>query len=112
MPKVNILLRGMPASVGNAQGKVSVILDPIDLDKMITGNVLVTTMTNPLFVPAMKKAVAIVTDIGGQLCHAAIVAREFGIPCVAGTKLATKVLKDDMEVIVDGTNGLVTRPRS
>ena len=60
-------------------------------------------MTSPDFVPAMKKAVAIVTDQGGQTSHAAIVSRELGIPCVVGTKMATKELRPDMVVTVDGS---------
>ena len=97
----------MPASKGKVQGKVKIILDPNDSYKLKEGEILVTIMTNPLFVPAMKKAVAIVTDVGSQLCHAAIVSRELGIPCVVATKKATKVLKDGMEVIVDGSKGKV-----
>jgi len=110
MSQKKILLKGMPASAGKAKGKVKIILDPEKINKMKEGDILVTEMTNPLFVPAMKKAVAIVTDVGGQLSHAAIVSREFGIPCVVATKKATKTLKDGMEVIVDGSKGLVNRP--
>jgi len=104
---MKIFLSGMPASKGKVQGKVKIILDPNDSYKLKEGEILVTIMTNPLFVPAMKKAVAIVTDVGSQLCHAAIVSRELGIPCVVATKKATKVLKDGMEVIVDGSKGKV-----
>lgn len=72
---------------------------------MKKGDILVTEMTNPLFVPAMEKAVAIVTDEGGMTCHAAIVSRELGIPCVVGTKKATKILRDGMAIVVDGKSG-------
>lgn len=99
------LLQGMSASPGKARGKVKIILDPSEIGKMEKGDILVTAMTNPLFVPAMEKAAAIVTDEGGITCHAAIVSRELGIPCVVATKRATEVLKDGMEITVDGTEG-------
>ena len=108
--KTVTILRGMAASAGQVKGKVQVIISPEEIDKISEGDILVTVMTSPLFVPAMIKAAAIVTDIGGQLSHAAIVSREFGIPCVVGTKKATIILKDGMEVVVDGTNGLINRP--
>ncbi|GAG36014.1 unnamed protein product, partial [marine sediment metagenome] len=68
---------------------------------------LVTPMTNPSFVPAMQKAKAILTDQGGLLCHAAIMSRELDIPCVIGTKIATKVLKDGDLVEVDADKGVI-----
>lgn len=73
------------------------------------GGVLVTTMTTPEFVPAMKRALAVVTDEGGITSHAAIVSRELNIPCVIGTKIATKVLKDGDRVIVDATKGIIKK---
>lgn len=75
--------------------------------KMKEGNILVAMATNPTFVPVMRKAGAIVTDMGGLTCHAAIVSREWGIPCVVGTKIATKVLKDGDLVEVDANKGIV-----
>jgi len=87
------------------KGKVKIILDPSDNSKMRKGDILVTEMTNPLFVPAIQKAKAIVTDVGGLLSHAAIVSRELGIPCVVGTKKATKILKDNQKIIVNATKG-------
>lgn len=101
------LLQGVSASAGKAKGKVKIILDLSEIGKMREGNILVTEMTNPLFVPAMEKANAVVTDVGGVTCHAAIVSRELGIPCVVGAKQATKILKDGMEVLVDGESGAV-----
>jgi len=65
-------------------------------------------MTQPEFLPAMKKASAIITDEGGLTCHAAIISRELGIPCIIGTKIATKVFKDGDIVEVDATRGIVT----
>lgn len=108
---MQLLLKGTPASIGTAKGRVKIVLDPKDNNKVEKGDILVTVMTTPLFVPAMKKAVAIVTDIGSQLCHAAIVSRELGIPCVVATKRATKILKDGMEVVVDGRKGRIYQSR-
>ena len=104
-----VLVKGLAASPGIGSGKVKVIFSVDELDKIKEGDVLVTTMTNPDMVPAMKRASAIVTDEGGMTCHAAIVSRELGIPCVVGTGNATEVLKDGMEVTVDGTRGVVYR---
>jgi len=105
-----ILLKGIGASAGVARGRVSIVLDPADVHKVGDGDILVTVMTNPLYVVAIQKARAIVTDVGGMICHAAIIARELGIPCVVGTMGATKKLEGDMEVVVDGTRGLVYLP--
>ncbi len=102
-----VILKGLPASPGIASGPVKVIFSADEIDKVEKGDVLVTTMTNPDMVPAMEKAVAIVTDEGGPLSHAAIVSRELGIPCVVGTEKATKVLKNGQIVTVDGSRGLV-----
>lgn len=105
--EMKVLLKGLGASPGVGAGKVVVIFDASEIDKVKEGDVLVTTMTNPDMVPAMKRASAIVTDEGGRTCHAAIVSRELGIPCVVGTKEATKKLKDGMLITVDGTRGVV-----
>ncbi len=102
-----ILVKGLGASPGIATGRVKVILSEDEISKVEEGDVLVTTMTTPDMVPAMKRAAAIVTDEGGMTCHAAIVSRELGVPAVVGTKEATKVLKDGMIVTVDGEKGVV-----
>lgn len=107
MTKQKIILKGIPASAGVTKGKVKIILDPSDNSKMRKGDILVTEMTNPLFVPAIQKAKAIVTDVGGLLSHAAIISRELGIPCVVGTKKATKVLKNNQQIKVDGEKGTI-----
>jgi len=86
-----------------------VILSKNEIPDFKNGEVLVTIMTNPDFVVIMKKAVAIVTDEGEVLCHAAIVSRELGIPCVVGTRIATKVLKNGDMVEVDAFKGLVKK---
>ncbi len=102
-----ILLKGLGASPGIGVGKVKIVLSSDEIDKVEEGDVLVTTMTTPDMVPAMRKASAIVTDEGGLTCHAAIVSRELGVPAVVGTEKATKVLKDGMVVTVDGEKGIV-----
>jgi len=89
-------------------GPAKVILTPEDASKIMKkGDVLVTTMTNPDYVPFMKQASAIVTDKGGVTCHAAIVSRELGIPCIVGTENGTKLMKTGKEYTVDAKNGVV-----
>ncbi|MEM1927332.1 MAG: pyruvate, water dikinase [Acidilobaceae archaeon] len=103
-----ILVRGIPASPGLAYGRAKVALSVEEAArKMEKGDVLVTKMTDPDWVPYMKLASAIVTDEGGITAHAAIVARELGIPAVVGAGNATKVLEDGLEVTVDGSRGVV-----
>jgi len=101
------LLSGIPASPGAAAGQVQVLRSPSEIGKILKGEVLVAEMTTPDFVPAMKRAVAIVTDKGGRTCHAAIVSRELGVPCVVGTESATVTLKDAQLVTVDGSQGKI-----
>jgi pyruvate,water dikinase len=101
------ILVGSPASPGIGTGPVKIILSSKEISKVSAGDVLVSEMTSPDFVPAMKKASAIVTDKGGQTSHAAIVSRELGIPCVVGTKVATKTLKNDQVISVNGVTGEV-----
>ncbi len=100
-----LILNGSPASPGVAFGPVVVLHHPSEINRVKTGDVLVATQTNPDYVPAMKKAVAIVTDKGGRTSHAAIVSRELGIPAVVGTEKATKILKEGQIVTVNGTTG-------
>lgn len=103
IPKNISLLEGTVASLGKHIGRVKVVLYNPDINKVEKGDVIVSTMTNPYYVPAMIRAGAIVTDEGGILSHAAIVSRELGIPCIIGTHIATKVLKDNDLVEVDAT---------
>jgi pyruvate,water dikinase len=77
------------------------------ISKVQKGDVLVAPMTRPEHLPAMRRAAAIITDEGGITCHAAIVSRELGIPCIIGTKIATKVLQDGQTVEVDADKGVV-----
>ncbi|MBU0470548.1 MAG: phosphoenolpyruvate synthase [Nanoarchaeota archaeon] len=102
-----ILLKGETASPGSYSGMVKIVKDASELGKIQKGDVLVTTMTTPDMVPAMQRAGAIVTNEGGMTCHAAIVSREMGIPCIVGTENATEVLKDQEIVTVHATRGLV-----
>jgi len=101
------IISGKPASPGIGTGPVKIILKSTEVSKISVGDILVSTMTSPDFVPAMKKASAIITDKGGQTSHAAIVSRELGIPCVVGCKNATKILKNDQIVSVNGVTGQV-----
>ncbi|MDY6865781.1 MAG: phosphoenolpyruvate synthase, partial [Halobacteriota archaeon] len=102
-----IILEGLGASPGIGSGRVTIVYDPSELSKVEEGDILVTKMTTPDMVPAMKRAAGIVTDEGGLTCHAAIVSRELGTPAVVGTKEATKKLKDGDEITIDGERGLV-----
>lgn len=100
---------GTPATVGFAKGTVRIVNTSEDIAKMHPGDILVSVATNPLLMPAIRKAAAIVTDQGGLTCHAAIVSREFGIPCVVGTKVATRLFKDGDFLEVDAHSGLVKK---
>lgn len=102
-----VILQGQGASPGIASGKVVIVADAKDTGKVREGDILVTRMTNPDMVPAMRKVAAIVTDEGGMTCHAAIVSRELGTPAVVGTKRGTAVLKQGQLVTVDGERGLI-----
>jgi pyruvate,water dikinase len=101
------VLTGIPVGNKIGQGKVRVIPNVNQIGKFQKGEVLVTTMTDPDWVPVMRIASAIVTDEGGKTAHAAIVSRELGIPCIVGTKKATTVLKTNQEVTVDCTRGRI-----
>jgi phosphohistidine swiveling domain-containing protein len=100
-------VKGQPAFKGIVRGRVRVVLDMNSEHGFSEGEILVAGMTRPEYVPLMKKAAAIVTDEGGITCHAAIVSRELKKPCVIGTKIATKVLKDGDMVEVDAEKGIV-----
>lgn len=101
------ILAGDCASPGRARGEAKVINVIADMVKMKVGDILISVATTPDLIPAIKKASAIVTDVGGITCHAAIISRELGIPCVVGTKIATKILRDGMIIDVDATHGKV-----
>jgi pyruvate,water dikinase len=105
--EAKILLKGQGAAPGIASGKVVVIRDVKDTGSVREGDILVTKMTNPDMVPAMRKVAAIITDEGGMTCHAAIVSRELGTPAIVGTRTATKVLTNGQLITVDGEKGLI-----
>jgi pyruvate,water dikinase len=101
------LVRGLGAAPGSAGGVARVVASMADADQLGAGDVLVAHMTAPDWVPLMRRAAAIVTDSGGMTCHAAIVSRELGVPCVVGTGDATTKLRDGETVTVDATHGVV-----
>jgi len=102
-----LLVQGLAASHGRAAGTVRVLQSADQGDQLLAGEILVAPMTSPDWVPTMRRAVALVTDGGGVTCHAAIVSRELGVPCVVGARNATKVLRDGEVVTVDGALGAV-----
>lgn len=102
-----VLLEGLAASPGVFSGKVQIIKEAKEISKVKEGDVLVAEMTNPDYVPAMKRAGAIVTDLGGRTSHAAIVSRELGVPAVVGTLNATKMLSNGEIITVDGASGKI-----
>jgi phosphoenolpyruvate synthase/pyruvate phosphate dikinase len=105
--KVNII-KGQVANTGNATGIAKVCNGAKDaLKKIKKGDILITGMTLPDYVPAMKRAGAIITDEGGITCHAAIMSRELDIPCIIGTKVASHILKDGDKIKVDAKRGVV-----
>ena len=106
-----ILVQGLPAVPGSASGTVRVLADVGEGGRLQDGEVLVAQITNPDWLPTMRRAAALVTDTGGMTCHAAIVARELGVPCVVGARTATTDLTDGEMVTVDGTHGRVLAGR-
>jgi pyruvate,water dikinase len=106
-PAGGALLRGTPGSPGVAEGVVRVVREAAEFGRLQPGEVLVAPYTNPAWTPLFQQAVAVVVDSGGAMSHAAIVAREYGIPAVMGTGDGTRRLVDGTRVRVDGTRGLV-----
>ncbi|MGV3758041.1 MAG: phosphoenolpyruvate synthase [Actinomycetota bacterium] len=107
VPPGRVLLQGLAASSGMASGTVRVLTSPKEGHLLKRGEVLVAPMTNPDWVPTIRRAAAVVTDGGGMTCHAAIVSRELGVPCVVGARSATTTLRDGELVTVDGARGTV-----
>ncbi len=105
--KGEVILKGMSASPGIGHGKAKIVHNVEELHKVQKEDILVTQMTNPDMVPAMKRSSAIITDEGGLTSHAAIISRELGIPCIVGTGTATKQIKEGQIISVDGTHGEV-----
>ncbi|MGP4056055.1 phosphoenolpyruvate synthase [Mycobacterium sp. 4D054] len=106
-----VLARGLAAAPGIASGKVRVLQTPDEGHRLQEGEILVAQMTNPDWLPTIRRAAALVTDTGGMTCHAAIVARELGVPCIVGTRTGTRDLHDGTTVTVDGARGEVVSGR-
>jgi len=107
VPKGLKELKGQCACKGEARGRAKIIKNKEDYQKFKPNDILISYATNPNMVPLMKKSSAIITDEGGVTCHAAIVSRELGIPCIIGTRFATKIIKDNDQVEVNATKGVV-----
>jgi len=103
------LLRGMPGSPGVAEGPARIVRDGFEFDKLVPGDVLVAPYTNPSWTPLFQRAIAVVVDSGSAASHAAIVAREYGIPAVMSTVMGTRTLRDGERICVDGSQGAVFR---
>jgi pyruvate,water dikinase len=104
-------IKGLGASPGKVTAPACVLIGPDDFEKMKLGDVLVATITTPAWTPLFARASAVVTDIGGPLSHGSIVAREYGIPAVLGTGVATRRIRDGQLVTVNGDAGIVTLDR-
>lgn len=100
---------GMVASRGSVRGRAHVTMSAKEAQLVAPGEILITSMTTPDFVTAIKKAAAVVTNEGGILCHAAVISREFGLPCIVGTRIATKVFRTGDMIEVDGELGVVRK---
>ncbi len=110
--QLRLILSGSPASPGIGVGLVKIIMSPHEIGKVKVGDVLVAPQTNPDYVPAMKKAAAIVTEKGGRTSHAAIVSRELGIPAIVGAEGATKILQEGMVITVNGLTGEIYKGKN
>ena len=108
-PSTPPLVRGLGASPGRASGRVHVLRSPAEGDQFSDGEILVAASTSPDWMPLMRRAAAVVTEAGGVTCHAAIVSRELGVPCIVGARDATSVLTDGAIVTVDAGDGSVVR---
>ncbi len=103
------MVKGQTALGGKVSGIVKIILDPANADHFNEGDILVTAMTRPDYTHLLNKAAAVITDGGGILCHAAIVAREIGIPTIVGTEIATQVFKNGDHIEVDADQGIAKK---
>lgn len=103
------IIKGRAASPGKRKGFARIINTNLDFNKIKKGDIMVAAMTRQDFVPVMRRVSAIVTNEGGVTCHAAIIARELGLPCVVGTEIATEVLKDGDYIEVDATKGIIRK---
>ncbi|MFA6098890.1 MAG: PEP-utilizing enzyme [Patescibacteria group bacterium] len=105
------VISGLVVSSGklNIRGQVYIVNNPNDIKKFPSGKILISSMTAPEYIVAIRRAKAIITDTGGLTCHAAIVSRELGIPCIVGTKVATKVFKNGDRVEIDANKGVIRK---
>lgn len=101
------LARGVAASPGEAEGKVVVVQSVLELSKVQEGDILVVRESNPAWTVAMMNATGLISQFGGIICHAAIIAREMGIPCIVDVENATDLFRDGMQIKIDGTKGIV-----
>jgi pyruvate,water dikinase len=108
LERTKVSVKGLPVSPGTYEGTARLVETEEDFGRVERGDVLITRSTSPYFNVVLPLLGALVTDRGGQLCHAAIVSREYGIPGVVGTREATQLVKDGARVRVDGTSGIVT----
>lgn len=107
MQNANVIT-GTSVNGGIVKGKAKIIKTMKDLDKIHTGDILIADMTSPDYITVFNKVAAFVTDEGGLTCHAAIVSKEFNVPCIVGTQFATQILKDNTFIEVDANNGIIT----
>ncbi len=107
-----VIARGLGASSGVASGRVRVLVSPAEENQFVDGEVLVAPMTDPDWAPIFRRAAAVVTDSGGMTCHAAIVSRELGVPCVVAARTGTTQLRTGEMVTVDGSRGVVEAGRA
>jgi pyruvate,water dikinase len=105
--EAGVLLRGLSAAPGSASGRVRILATPDEGNRLLNNEILVVPTSDPDWLPAIRRAAALVTETGGMTCHAAIVAREFRVPCVVGARDATTILRDGQTVTVDGSRGRV-----
>lgn len=101
------IMTGSAASPGLATGKIRLLKSPKQIHQLKKGEILLTPMTTPDYVPAMRRSAGIITDQGGQTSHAAIVSRELGVPCIVGTKIASKTFKTGQKITLDGSTGKI-----
>lgn len=107
LEKQQILVKGLGACGGTVEGHVKIVYDPSEIDTLRENTILVVPDTDPSWATLLLQAKGIITNAGNLLCHAAIIAREFGIPCIVGTINATEIIKNDMKVRMDGLKGVV-----
>lgn len=107
MSESRVLAIGVGVSSGTAEGRIAVVHSVSELSKVQEGDIIVVRESNPAWTVGMMKASALISEYGGVICHAAIIAREMGIPCVVNVANATELFRDGMRIIVNGSNGTI-----